>query len=463
MNRFFTCTALALALIVGAAFNQKAVAQPGVGVSITYQNFYDELSPYGEWIDYPDYGYVWRPSGIADFQPYSSNGYWVWSDDYEWMWVSNYSWGWAPFHYGRWFQDPYYGWMWVPGYEWGPAWVAWRDGGDYYGWAPLRPGIQLSINFSIGSYNPPIDYWCFAPRRYITSRSLYNYCAPRRQNITIINNTTIINNYGRRGDNRWVAGPRRAEAERYTGRIRSVRFREVNEPGRTRFRNNEVSVYRPQINRDNNRSFAPRQSERYDRNNANTRINDNRGNDRRNDRIMDNRNNNRIDRPVRDTRITDNRNSDRRNDRINDNRNNRIDRPVPDTRVSDNNGNDRRNDRITENRNNRFDRPDRNTRDTRTNDNRENVPDRVRTTPPREFGGGDRTERVRTPQPGNDRRMERQRVERAPSGGGQVREQRSFENRRVENRPAENRSREFRGGGQGNGGGRDNRGGGRRD
>ncbi len=184
------------------------------------------------------------------------------------MWVSDYSWGWAPFHYGRWFNDPYYGWMWMPGYEWSPAWVAWRDGGDYYGWAPLRPGFNIGINISIGSYNPPVDYWCFAPRRYISSPRIYDYCMDRGRNVTIINNTTIINNYGRR-NNVFINGPRRVDAERYTGRINPVRFRESSRPGRTTFRNNEVSVYRPRVQRDNNRQFTPRNVDRYERNGTN--------------------------------------------------------------------------------------------------------------------------------------------------------------------------------------------------
>lgn len=269
MKRLFTILAVSLSLVLGTSMKNSASAQVGVGVQITYQDFYDQLSPYGRWMEYPDYGYVWMPNVGADFRPYSTNGRWVWSDEYEWIWASDYSWGWAPFHYGRWFQDPMYGWMWMPGYEWAPAWVAWRDGGDYYGWAPLRPGINIGINFSIGSYNPPVDYWCFAPRRYIASPRIYNYCLPARQNVTIINNTTIINNYGRRGNNVFVTGPRRGDAERYAGNIRSVRFREVNSPGRARVRNNEVSFYRPNIQRDNNRNIAPRNFDRYNNNNNN--------------------------------------------------------------------------------------------------------------------------------------------------------------------------------------------------
>ena len=49
----------------------------------TDQVFYDELSPYGQWIDYPDYGYVWQPNVGPDFRPYETNGYWAYSD-YGW-------------------------------------------------------------------------------------------------------------------------------------------------------------------------------------------------------------------------------------------------------------------------------------------------------------------------------------------------------------------------------------------
>ncbi len=270
MKRIATITTMIAAILTLGSVRNTASSQQ-VGVSITYQDFYDGLSPYGEWMDYPEYGYVWRPSGIHDFVPYSTGGRWVWTDEYDWMWASDYDWGWAPFHYGRWFHDPFYGWMWVPGYEWSPAWVAWRDGGDYYGWAPIRPGIHIGVNFNFGSYNPPVDYWSFAPRRHITSIRLGSYIMPRRQNVTIINNTTIINNYGRRGgNNTFVTGPRRAEVERYTGRIRPINFREANAPGRSRVRGNQVTVYRPQINRDNNRNFAPRQFNRVENNRANT-------------------------------------------------------------------------------------------------------------------------------------------------------------------------------------------------
>ena len=95
-------------------------------ITISIQNFYDELSPYGDWIYSHDYGYVWRPyfDNPEAFRPYSSGGHWVYTS-YGWTWVSDYSWGWATFHYGRWDFDNYLGWLWIPGYEWAPAWVTW--------------------------------------------------------------------------------------------------------------------------------------------------------------------------------------------------------------------------------------------------------------------------------------------------------------------------------------------------
>ena len=331
------------------------------GRDVSYQTFYDELSPYGRWVEYPGQGYVWVPDAGEDFRPYSTNGHWVWSDNYEWVWVSDYDWGWAPFHYGRWDQDPNYGWYWVPGYEWSPAWVAWRDGGDYYGWAPIRPGISFNINFNIGSYSPPIDFWCFAPRRYINSPRIYDYYTDRRQNVTIINFTTIISNNYQYGNNYgFRSGPRRYDAERYCGRINPVRFRQTNQPGRSTFRNNEVSIYRPSVRQDNNRSFTPRSFERYDRNNNNNGFR--RGNiENRNDNIatnQDRRNNSGFERRNGNVRQPQNNNDNNNNPEgrrferrdINDqpNRNgNSRDITAPERRnrnagIENNNNNDRR-------------------------------------------------------------------------------------------------------------------------
>ena len=178
---------LALLLLGGASVQEKVNAQPGV--SITFQTFYNDLAPYGRWANNPQYGSVWMPNVERGFQPYSTNGYWEMTQ-YGNTWVSDYDWGWAPFHYGRWSYDDYNGWFWIPDYEWGPAWVNWRTGGDYYGWAPLGPGMNVNISINIPSF-----WWVFVPQRYISTRNWYDYRAPHNRVTNIYNNTTIINNY----------------------------------------------------------------------------------------------------------------------------------------------------------------------------------------------------------------------------------------------------------------------------
>lgn len=199
---------LLLGLLFSVGLPQRADAQPGAGVS--YQTFYYELAPYGDWVPTPNYGTVWVPNAGPDFQPYATAGRWV-VTEYGNTWASDYPWGWAPFHYGRWYYDDYYGWAWVPGYDWAPAWVSWRSGNGYYGWAPLGPGLNYGVNINI-----PAPYWTFVPQVYITSPRLYSYCVPRPNVVNIYQNTTIINNVYRSNNAVYAYGPPRAEIERVT-------------------------------------------------------------------------------------------------------------------------------------------------------------------------------------------------------------------------------------------------------
>jgi len=109
------------------------------GAEMNEDAFYDRLSPYGYWRTTAEYGRVWVPTGVgADFQPYS-DGHWALTD-WGWTYVSDAPWGWAAYHYGRWGYGYGLGWYWVPGRVWAPAWVSWRYGGGYVGWAPMGPG-----------------------------------------------------------------------------------------------------------------------------------------------------------------------------------------------------------------------------------------------------------------------------------------------------------------------------------
>ncbi len=219
--------------------SQRAMAQPGVSVPV--ESFYDELAPYGQWAQHPGYGDVWTPNVNPDFQPYATGGHWVMTE-FGNTWVSDYAWGWAPFHYGRWiFDQAYGGWLWIPGTDWAPAWVSWRSGGDYYGWAPLGPGVNMNINI-------PAPYWTFVPQVYFNSPRWYSYSVPRTRVVDIYQNTTIINNYYR-SDNRrynYNYGPQRGDIERVTRRSVPVyRIDPMDRPGRSVVGNGSVGFYRP--------------------------------------------------------------------------------------------------------------------------------------------------------------------------------------------------------------------------
>ena len=219
------------------AYQQPAGQQP-----MGFNDFYNQLSPYGMWVNIAPYGQVWV-ANVPNFQPYSTNGYWSYTT-YGWTWVSNYSWGWAPFHYGRWGYTKPYGWYWVPGYVWGPAWVAWSSGSDMYGWAPLMPGMSFGVSLSINLF--PSSYWTFMPGRYMGMNNIGGYYMDRSRNKTIINNTTIINNYGTEGNRRYSMGPSANDVQRYTGRtVQPMRVTNVTESGRAGVGDNELRVYRP--------------------------------------------------------------------------------------------------------------------------------------------------------------------------------------------------------------------------
>ncbi len=139
---------------------------------VSVDAFGPALDPYGAWVVLPGYGRAWQPSLQyvgADFYPYGTGGRWVYTNA-GWVFDSDYPFGWAVFHYGRWYRDASSGWLWIPGRTWGPAWVSWRAGGPYVGWAPLGPrGV------------PGYDSWCFVPADRFTTGYPRRYSLPPRE------------------------------------------------------------------------------------------------------------------------------------------------------------------------------------------------------------------------------------------------------------------------------------------
>lgn len=283
MKKLFTLPALVLGLVLLLTGTAQKVAAQEMDVSL--QTFYDELSPYGTWIQDSQYGYVWRPDvDQGDFRPYYTNGRWVMTE-YGNTWVSDYNWGWAPFHYGRWIYNRYNEWLWIPDTTWGPAWVSWRSGGGYYGWAPLSPGINISINFG-GGYHIPNSWWCFVPQSNIYYDRFPRYRS--YNNVTIINNTTIINNVYRGGRNTYFTGPGRDDIRRATNRdVRIYDISRTSRSDRGGIRNNTVNIYNPRSSRTNEgrpaapvnvRSESDYTASRGDRSSRPSNTNNDRGN-----------------------------------------------------------------------------------------------------------------------------------------------------------------------------------------
>ncbi|MGB6410695.1 MAG: DUF6600 domain-containing protein [Candidatus Deferrimicrobiaceae bacterium] len=72
-----------------------------------------ELREYGEWVDTPEYGSVWRPRVSPGWSPYYY-GRWTWVSPYGWTWIAYEPWGWYPYHYGYWYNNATFGWVWYP-------------------------------------------------------------------------------------------------------------------------------------------------------------------------------------------------------------------------------------------------------------------------------------------------------------------------------------------------------------
>jgi hypothetical protein len=255
MKKNIKMLAIALLWAIAALFNPKQSSAQQDNVS--FQAFYDALSPYGQWVDYKDYGYVWIPDVGPDFAPYSTDGYWVLTD-YGWTWVSDYEWGWAPFHYGRWSYDNYYGWLWVPDNEWGPSWVNWRRADGYYGWSPMEPGISISLSFG-RPYNSYNDHWMFVRDKDFERHDIYRYSVNRSDHAMIIRNSTVINTtyIDNSRHTTYVTGPSRGDVQRVTGRnINPVAIQENNRPGKD-MNDGNLRMYRPQVAKNNGSERRP--------------------------------------------------------------------------------------------------------------------------------------------------------------------------------------------------------------
>jgi len=182
---------------VGAdSYDTVAPGDPVESVDV----FYDELSPYGVWVDEPDVGRVFVPD-TANYVPYTT-GHWQYTS-LGFVWISTEPHAWATSHYGRWaYSNNYRRWYWLPDTGWGPAWVEWRQTGDDFGWAPLPPDIVVRAG-----WQPPVDSWHYCSASHVLDVNVVRYYEPRERVVTIHRAARPVDHYSTVSNVRVVVGP----------------------------------------------------------------------------------------------------------------------------------------------------------------------------------------------------------------------------------------------------------------
>lgn len=228
-------------------YNEGVYTNPSYrDLDISFNDFYELLAPYGQWIEDEKYGFVFSPEVDGKFRPYFTNGKWAYTP-YGNVWVSDYLWGWACFHYGRWMYDEYYGWLWVPGSDWGPAWVSWKSNTGFLGWAPLSPGYEVTIK-ELNQYKCPKDWWVFLPSQYVYGGNYYRYWNGASGNSAMLKGTEILDNMYTHNDITYVAGPTKKQAEALTGKsIVEFKVNNAGYPKASYFRGDIIKMYRPPV------------------------------------------------------------------------------------------------------------------------------------------------------------------------------------------------------------------------
>ena len=249
----------------------RAQDNPNDDQGASFQTFYDQLSDQGTWIQTDDYGYVFQPA-VTDpnWAPYTE-GHWVYTPE-GWAWVSDESWGWATYHYGRWANIDGMGWVWVPGYRWAPAWVSWRYGGGYAGWAPLPPETFVGVEFGDPGFNGgggfhfggDVDVsfhigageYNFVHVADLGNNNYRGRYVNRSSNFGIINNTTNVTNInvgnGPAGANFagvTAGGPSINKVNALARQhIATDSLTAASQPGRSTLQGNTLVVYAPRVN-----------------------------------------------------------------------------------------------------------------------------------------------------------------------------------------------------------------------
>lgn len=261
--------------------------------TVSFQSFYDVLSPMGEWIQITkedidedlsdgegegryssayyqddDFLFIWKPSVESSWKPYS-NGKWEYTD-HGWLWVSNDKWGNSTYNYGRWWNSPKYGWVWLPGYTWAPAWVRWRvtNDGNHVGWVPLSPKAKWKSENGITektySYTNKDADWVFADNNTFVSDITPSKITAQNENSALIKNSTGITSITAEDDIIITKGPDVNKIEEKTGKkFNRKRLRFSRGKNSTVIGENEVTVAKENFDRSGGQKFQKGKPDKF--------------------------------------------------------------------------------------------------------------------------------------------------------------------------------------------------------
>ena len=180
---------LAVVFFVAAPIvpTQFAPSQARAAVSVEFRT---ALEPYGHWQRHARWGEVWAPANRGrDWRPYT-DGHWAYTEQWGWYWISD---DWRPTGVG-WPTTTAAGLR--PRYRLGlgagrrvesPAWVQWRRGADYVGWAALPP------DDIVVAYADEPTVWVFVRGRDFIAPRIVSVILPMRQYGGFIGQTAIVN------------------------------------------------------------------------------------------------------------------------------------------------------------------------------------------------------------------------------------------------------------------------------
>ncbi|HAX49603.1 MAG TPA: hypothetical protein PK605_08930 [Ignavibacteria bacterium] len=261
--------------------------------TVSFQSFYDILSPMGEWIqitkedidedlsdgegegrfsasyyDDESYLFIWRPNVSEDWKPYS-RGKWEYTD-HGWLWTSSDSWGNSTYNYGRWWNSPKYGWVWLPGYTWAPAWVRWKVTGDdnFIGWVPLTPKAKWKSETGITDnnyrYTNKEADWVFVDAVTFTGDITPGGVKNASENSALMKSSTNITDIKVEDDRIITGGPDVNRIEEKTGKKfgrKKLRFSKGNK--NTVIGENDVTVPRETFDRSKGEKFQKGKPDKF--------------------------------------------------------------------------------------------------------------------------------------------------------------------------------------------------------